>query len=194
MLDKEIKTYKLLNELAETGEIVIFGGSDDKNIPLCELKEAFFPDTRLCNRSIAKLSVSDAEKIYAECVAEICPKTVLLHIGTADLPHFSDNQSVFEREYISLIRHIKADNKKCEVAVVSLKNYENKAEITKLNKSLKNIADSEHCDYCDISSRRVWNPKQTKDVVSFIYDMGFVSPSKNKRPINDLVKILFCYE
>ena len=33
--------FKALNEIAELGGVVIFGGSDAHNIPLCELKQAF---------------------------------------------------------------------------------------------------------------------------------------------------------
>jgi len=40
----------------------------------------------------------------------------------------------------------------------------------------------------------VWNPKQTKEVVSFLYSIGFVRPLKQKRPLQDVAKILFCYE
>ena len=59
---------------------------------------------------------------------------------------------------------------------------------------LKNIADSEHCDYCDVSAKRVWNPKQTKDIISFVYDIGFVRPLRKKRPVSDMVRTLFCWE
>ena len=69
--------------------------------------------------------------------------------------------------------------------------YDNN-DITKLNKQLKYIADSEKCEFCDISQKRVWNPQQTKDVVSFVYNIGFVHPLKNKRSLNDLVRLLFC--
>ena len=37
----EIKKYSALNELAEKGGTVIFGGTTDVNIPLCELKQTF---------------------------------------------------------------------------------------------------------------------------------------------------------
>jgi hypothetical protein len=38
------------------------------------------------------------------------------------------------------------------------------------------------------------NPKQTKEVVSFLYSIGFVRPLKQKRPVQDMAKILFCYD
>lgn len=194
MTDKDLKKYKSLNEIAEKGGIVIFGGSDDKNIPLCELKQAFSLNSDVYNRSVTNLSVNNALEIYSKCIAELYPETVLLHIGDADLKLYKDNPSDFEQKYCNLINRIKTDNKKCDVAVVSLKNYKNNADITMLNKSLKNIADSEHCDYCDVSAKRVWNPKQTKDIISFVYDIGFVRPLRKKRPVSDMVRTLFCWE
>ena len=76
--------------------------------------------------------------------------------------------------------------------IVSVKNYDNNSEITELNNQLKYIADSEKCEFCDISEKRVWNPQQIKDVSSFVYNIGFVHPLNNKRPLNNLVKMLFC--
>ena len=74
----------------------------------------------------------------------------------------------------------------------AVKNYDNNSEITELNNQLKYIADSEKCEFCDISEKRVWNPQQIKDVSSFVYNIGFVHPLNNKRPLNNLVKMLFC--
>jgi len=31
-------------------------------------------------------------------------------------------------------------------------------------------------------------------VVSFLYSIGFVRPLKQKRPLQDIAKILFCYD
>ena len=66
-----------------------------------------------------------------------------------------------------------------------------KAEINKL---LGEIADSEKCEFEDISTKRVWNVKESSETTSFLYDIGFVRPLNIKRPIYNLVKILFCYE
>ena len=41
MKETEILKYQKLNELAQTGGIVILGGSEDLNIPLCEIRQAF---------------------------------------------------------------------------------------------------------------------------------------------------------
>lgn len=194
MLKNEIEKYQALNKLAESNGIVILGGTEDREISLCELKQAFELEVNLYNRSITALSVNDAKKIYDTCIAPLNPECVLLHIGEADLESFMGNPSDFDQKYRELIKHIRNTSNKCNIAIISLKNYDDNTDIDELNKHLKYIAESEHCEFGDISTKRVWNPKQTKNVVSFIYSTGFVRPLKQKRPIYDLVKILFCYE
>lgn len=193
MFENEIKKYLELNKLAEQNGIVIFGGTDDKEIPLCELKQAFELKSQLYNRSVTDLSVNNALEVYDECIAGINPESILLHIGAADLKCFAEKPSSFDQKYRELIKHIKSSNPKCNIAIISLKNHEEDANISEINKHLKYIAESEQCEYGDISAKRVWNPKETKDVVSFVYSTGFVRPLNIKRPIYDLAKILFCY-
>lgn len=192
MLEKEAKRYLSLNGLAEQDGIVIFGGRDDLNIPLGELKQAFSIEQNIYNRSIDGLSVTEAVPVYDEYVAPLAPETVLIHIGEADLKLFEEDAAVFDNKYQELIAHIRAEKKTCRIVVVSLRNYDNNPLINELNKHLKYTADSEHCEYGDIASKKVWNPKSTKEAISFVYSIGFVRPLKNKRPIYDLVKILFC--
>ena len=194
MLENEIKKYLALNKLAEQNGIVILGGTEDREIPLCELKQAFELDSRLYNRSITDVSVDTASKLYDDCVASLNPETLLLHIGDADLSEFQNAASEFDQKYRELIAHIRQVNPKCSIAVIALKNPENTETIKELNKHLKYIADSEHCVFGDIAAKRVWNPKETKDVLSFVYSLGFVHPLKTKKPLYDLIKILFCYE
>lgn len=194
MSKNEIKKYQVLNKLADLNGTVIFGGTKDREIPLCELKQAFELDSKLYNRSIAELSIKNALEIYDACVAPLQPECVLLHIGNADLKTFEENPSTFDRKYRELVQHIKSANIMCNIAIISLKNYDEDATIAELNKHLKYIADSEQCEFGDISMKRVWNPRQTKDIGSFLYSTGFVRPLKIKRPIYDLAKILFCYE
>lgn len=194
MFENEIKKYQELNKLAKANGIVIFGGTKDKGIPLCELKQAFELKSSLYNRSVDELSINDALEIYDACVAPLNSESILLHIGDADLNYFKENSFDFDQKYRNLIQHMKTTNTKCSITVISLKNYNDETDIRELNKHLKYIAESEQCEYVDISAKRVWNPQQTKDIVSFVYTTGFVRPLKKKRPIYDLVKILFCYE
>ena len=192
MREQEIKKHKTLNSISEQDGIVIFGSTEDIYIPLCELKQAFGIKENIYNRSFENLTISETSDIYADCVADLSPETILLHIE--DEESFKTSADKFTADYRKLISQIRKNNKKCRIGIVSAKNYDSNSEIAELNKQLKYIADSEKCEFCDISQKRVWNPQQTKDIVSFVYNIGFVHPLKNKRPLNDLVKMLFCFE
>ena len=194
MISLETQRYNKLNALAETDGIVIFGCKEDKNIPTGELCRAFSVDTNVYNRSFEELSVKDAVEVYEQIVAPLNPETLLIHLGEADIEFFTQNPSEFDNKYRELINTVRKHNKKCRISVISLRNYKNDRNITEMNRHLKYLADSEKCEYGDIASKRVWNPKAEMEAVSFVYSIGFVNPIKNKRPLYDLVKILFCYE
>ena len=193
MREAEIKNYAKLNDLAEQGGIVIFGSGSDKNIPTGEIRQAFAVESKIYNRSFDNLSVNEAASVYEKIVGPLEPETVLIHLGEADLSTLGVNPTEFDNKYLELIKVIKAQNKKCRIAIISLRNYDYDSQIEEINKHLKYIADSEQCEYGDISAKMVWNPKASMEVASFVYSIGFVHPLKNKRPLYDLVKMLFCY-
>ena len=192
MKETEILKYQKLNELAQTGGIVILGGSEDLNIPLCEIRQAFEMEENLYNRSFMDFSVTDSVVAYDACVSALKPETILLHVGQMDLDMLQQKATEFDSQYRALINHIRAQNKHCRIAIVSLRNYENDPVIANMNTHLKYIADMEHCEYGDIASRRVWNPKATLDAANFVRNIGFMRPLKVERSIFDLTKMLFC--
>lgn len=189
MRETEIKRYRNLNELSQPGGIVLFGSGEDKHIPTCELRQAFTITSNLYNRSFETLPLSEAVTVYNDFVAPLAPEIVLLHIGESDISLFQERAAEFDALYHKLISTIKAQNKKCQIAVISLKNPSNDPSIETLNQHLKHIAASEQCFYGDISARKVWNPKVTMEAASFIYSLGLV-----RQPLYDLVRILFCYD
>lgn len=191
MREREIKNYKALNGISQQNCTVIFGGTNDLKLPLCELCQGFDLKENCCNRSFENLTADEAVKLYNTCIAELFPESVFLHIE--DIKGFKTSAEKFAKDYTNLIWQIKKDNKNCRIAVVSAKNYNNDRDIEEFNKQLKYIADSEKCEFCDISKKRVFNPTQTKEVASFVYNLGFVHPLKCKRPLADLAKILFCF-
>lgn len=191
MTEHEIKRYEALNAVADKGGIVILGGSADKNIPLCELKQAFALSDRLYNRSFDDLTVADAREAYRTCAAPLAPERVLLHLGTADLAAFTADPAKFDQQYRALIAELRADSA-AEIVIISHQNPDNAPDLAELNRHLAILAESEHCAFGDISTRRLWNPRETKEITSFIYSLGFVHPLKQKKPVYDLVKILFC--
>ena len=193
-MDSVINTYRSLNSLAATGGFVIFGGEKDRLIPLGELKETFDLPYTFYNRSVPGLCLENAENTYDQCVAALAPQGIYLHIGNADITLFTENAADFNERYCHLVQHIRSLDQKCRIAIVSLKNPDNEPVITELNKHLAVIAQNENCEFCDIAKQQVWNPRQTKEVVSFLYSVGFVRPLMQKRPLQDIAKILFCYD
>ena len=194
MRDLEIKKYRKLNEFAETDGIVIFGEGTDTNIPLCELRQALGVDEKMYNRSFSKLSINDAVSVFDACISPIAPETVFIHIGESDVAAFNENHSDFDIEYRALIKHIREQNKKCRIAVISIKNTNNNPDVEKMNQHLKYIAESEKCEFGDLTVQKVWNPKATMQTASFIRSMGFVHSLKTPMPLYDLFRVLFCSE
>lgn len=190
----EISSYKSLNKIAESNGIVIFGGTEDKDLPIGELRQAFAIESKIYNRSVAGLSMENAVRLFDECVVPLEPDTLLLHIGAADLDFFRQSPSRFDNAYCALISHIKEFNQNCRIVIVSLKNYTNDAVIANLNRHLKYIADSEQCAFGDIAKKKVWNPQQTKSVASFLHSTKNINPPDVAFPVYDLVKIIFSFD
>ena len=189
----ELKKYQRLNEIAEQGGIVIFGSDEDMSIPVGELRQAFSIESKMYNRSFSNLSIKDALEVYKKIIEPLKPETLLLHIGSSDLAFFSENPTEFDNKYRELLGKIRLENPKIRIAIVSLRNYTEDPQIQEMNTHLKYIADSEKCEYGDISNKKVWNPKNTIDMVSFIYSLNYVRHLNNKRPLYDLVKMTFGY-
>ena len=187
------ENYSMLNDLAEQGGVVILGGADDMSIPLGELKQAFSIDANIYNRSIEDLSISNAEIYYDRYVSPLQPESVMLHIGELDLEMYSGNPGEFNRRYHDLIAHIRSTNPKCEIVMISARNAANHPTITDMNRSLSYIAESERCQFGDVTTPHVWNPRETRSVSSFVYSLGFVRPLTGKRPLGDMIRVLFCY-
>ena len=189
-MEKQISIYDQLNELAQPGGVVILGGEQGRGLPLCELKQAFKLKEELYNRSVTGLSVENAAAIYDRCVAPLKPEALFIHIGESDKDLFTREPSTFDQKLRLLLRHIKDADSGCQIALISIRG-ENDPIFSSMNKHLSAIARTEQCEFCDIPEARVWNPRHTKDVVSFVYSTGFVRPLNRRRPVHDLARLLF---
>ena len=194
MTEFEIKKYQRLNALAEKNGIVIFGGDSDKEIPLCELRQSYHVDQKMYNRSISNLSIIDAAAVYDACVSCLEPETVLLHIGMADIARFAAHAPEFDNAYCALISHIRRQNQNTRIAIISLQNTAGDSTIRELNRHLKYIADAEQCEYGDIEQTSLRHSSNTMRAAAFVASMGFVHPLKYKRPLFDLVRMIYCCE
>ena len=186
-MEKQIKNYQKLNNIALKNGVVLFGESIDTEIPASELAQSFEFDYAIYNRSFLELNLDNSIAIYESCIKSLMPDTLLIHIGANDFNLFNEDKALFEQKYIALIEHIKKADKKCRIVVVSI-DIDNDS----INQELKYIADSTKCEFGDLSTVKVWNPQATKGVTSFVQTMGVRRYCKNK-PIYDILKILFCY-
>lgn len=187
----ELSNYHMLNELTTGNGIVIMGGTADREIPVSELKQAFSLTENIFNRSLSHLTIADARIAFDGCAAELNPEAMLLHIGDEDLDTFE--AKTFESDYRALISHIRDYAPKCRIAMITVANPDKNDLIAEMNRSIRHIAESERCEFCDINAM-LWTPKETNELINFIYDTGFESPLTIKRPVYSLVRMLFSYQ
>lgn len=150
--EREMEHFHKLNKIARKQGVVLFGSSFAKDIPVCELKQAFELDCDIYNRSLTDLSVFDAEPLLDECVNSLEPKKVLLQLGETDLERGYHTIPEIIKAYEKIILKLRSIDKHCEIVIVSV--CENGAGIypSELNKQLEGLAGKLKCKYADISS------------------------------------------
>ena len=94
---------------------------------------------------------------------------------------------------IRLSNAIKATDKNRRVALISNIDPANIHAFDEMNRHIKAIADSEHCVFVDITDARLWNPESSRELMSFMYDLGFDQPLTVKKPLGDISEILYSY-
>ncbi len=172
--------------------VVLLGEKSDVMIPVAELGKEFYIEEVCVNRSSNQLCVENAVSYYEENIAKLEPETVLIHLGEAEAENFADHQEVFVRNYRALIQTIRKHNSRCRIGVISLENRGREKNLEVLNRTLRALADSEKCEFCDISTPILWNPNATKSAISFAQSMG-LNTKIIKKPLRDMVKIFFGY-
>lgn len=186
---KDITRYKSLNSLSSEGAVVLFGETDDKDIPVTEISESLELKEKVYNRSISNLYISAAPEVYDAVIAPIHPSTVLIHIGSNDVDFYGRFPGRFDHDYRTLIQHIKTTNKNCRVGVVAVRNEENNENLDRMNQQLKFIAESENCEFCNITAETKWSPAAVKAAYDYYYSTGFAGNAK--KPVYDLAKMFF---
>ena len=184
--ENAIRKYQTLNQFANVGGAVVFGGAADLDVPFDELKQSFNVDYAVYNRSVAGLTVADASEVYDAVVAPLRPSKLLLRLGEADLGAFEKNADEFIRLYRATIDHIRSLNKKCEIAIVSVGSDANSSTVADMNKRLNALAASERCFFENVET----TSPTMKETVSFVYSTGFFTPFVST-PIHSLAKILY---
>ncbi len=173
--------------------VILFGGSKDKEIPVAEIAQDYELNFKMMNRSVYGLSLKNAKKAFTENIASLNPEAVILHIGEEDLDLFNKNSAEFDILYLDLIGVIKAQNKNRRIALISNVSLNNSGVYNDMNRHIKAIAESEKCTFVNIDNAKLWTPENTKELMAFMYDVGFDQPLNIKKPIANIAEILYSY-
>jgi hypothetical protein len=184
---------ELINRTAAPAEkknaVILLGGSVDKDIPVSNLAKEFNFNFDIYNKSAANLSVAAANDYFQKNVAKLAPEGILLHIGDKDIQLFKSDSASFDSNYLNLIESVKACNKNCRIALVSIDNPSNDKSVNLMNAHIKAIADAEKASFISLENARLWNPEATKTSSAFAYNMGL----KIRKPLRDVAEILYSW-
>ena len=190
-LDRRSETMKMDVKKSDGESVVLLGGSLDKEIPVAEVAQSFNFNFKMYNRSKYGLSLKDARKTYLESVEPMNPEAVIIHLGKEDVEMFKNNSADFDVKQLELLSSIKHQNKDRRIALVSLEE-ESKVEV-EMNRHIKAIAESEKCEFVNMDRAKLWDTEKTKEVTAFMYELGFDSQLKVKKPLGDISKVLYSY-
>lgn len=190
-LDRRSEAMKMDVKKSDGESVVLLGGSLDKEIPVAEVAQSFNLNFKMYNRSKYGLSLKDAKKTYLESVEPMNPEAVIIHLGKEDVEMFKNNSADFDVKYLELLSSIRHQNKDRRIALVSLEE-ESKVEV-EMNRHIKAIAESEKCEFVNMDRAKLWDTEKTKEVTAFMYELGFDSQLKVKKPLGDISKVLYSY-
>lgn len=190
-LDRRSEAVKMDVKKSDGESVVLLGGSLDKEIPVAEIAQSFNFNFKMYNRSKYGLSLKDAKKTYLESVEPMNPEAVIIHLGKEDVEMFKNNSADFDVKYLELLSSIRHQNKDRRIALVSLEE-ESKVEV-EMNRHIKAIAESEKCEFVNMDRAKLWDTEKTKEVTAFMYELGFDSQLKVKKPLGDISKVLYSY-
>ena len=169
--------------------VILMGGAMDTAIPVSNLAKEFSFNFDIYNKSAANLNITSAKAYFDKAVAPLAPEGILIHLGENDMAAFKNDSSAFDMAYLNLIESIKACNKNCRVALISVANADGDKNLALMNAHIKAIADSEKVSFVSIDNAKLWNPEANKAASSFAYDMGL----KIRKPLRDVAEILYSW-
>ena len=186
---EENMNIKELNELSKKNQVVLLGGSGDREIPVTELARAFDFNFELYNRSAKNLTVKEAAAYFEENAASLKPEGIIIHLGEKDRASFQANPSVFDINYLSLIEAVKKANRKCRIALVSIAENNNETSFAAMNAHIKALAASVQASFINLDKVKLWHPEASKAASLFARNMGL----NVRKPLNDVAEILYSY-
>ena len=169
--------------------VILLGNAMDRQIPVGELAKEFNFNFDIYNKSSEKLSLASSMEYFKSNVADMIPEGIMIHLGQDDLDLFKKDSSVFDNYYLSLIDQVKAINKNCRIALLSVANADNNKMVALMNGHINAIAQTENAAFVNIDNAKLWNPEATKSASEFAYAMGL----RVRKPLRDVAEILYSY-
>ena len=199
-VEKEDTMYNYTNSLDEyinrkpkavekKNGVILMGSAADKSIPVSELAGEYKFNFELYNKSDSSLSAAGAKDYFEKVIAPLKPEGMLIHLGENDAALIRTNSSLFDKYYLELIQSIKACNKACRIALVSVDNPNKDKTIDLLNVHIKAIAAAEKISFVSLENAKFWHPESTKAACNFAYSMGL----NIRKPLNDVAEILYSW-
>lgn len=80
----QMEMFRIYNDIALKGEIVIYGTTYMAEFPFYELSQKYLLKNAIYNRSMKGLTLEEAEEGLCDCVLELKPEKLFLSLGEHD--------------------------------------------------------------------------------------------------------------
>lgn len=165
--------------------VILFGGSLDKNIPVADLSREYNFNFDIYNKSCENITLPAALEYFKENIAKMIPEGIIIHLGENDISLFQNDSAAFDNYYLTLLDEIKAVNKDCRIALISINNPAGNKNLALMNAHINAIAQTEKAVFINLENAKLWNPEATKAANEFAYAMGL----KIRKPLRDVAEI-----
>ena len=169
--------------------VILFGGSLDKNIPVADLSREYNFNFDIYNKSCENITLPAALEYFKENIAKMIPEGIIIHLGENDISLFQNDSAAFDNYYLTLLDEIKAVNKDCRIALISINNPSGNKNLALMNAHINAIAQTEKAVFINLENAKLWNPEATKAANEFAYAMGL----KIRKPLRDVAEIFYSY-
>ena len=169
--------------------VILFGGSLDKNIPVADLSREYNFNFDIYNKSCENITLPAALEYFKKNIAKMIPEGIIIHLGENDISLFQNDSAAFDNYYFTLLDEIKAVNKDCRIALISINNPAGNKNLALMNAHINAIAQTEKAVFINLENAKLWNPEATKAANEFAYAMGL----KIRKPLRDVAEIFYSY-
>lgn len=111
--------YGFLNKVAKSNGIVLWGSSSLYEQPINELLQSYGISKNIYNRSVAGLSIAEAENYLDVCVYQLRPSRIIINLGEEDLKYSDEVASMIE-QYRWILYKIHVELPNCQIVVTTV--------------------------------------------------------------------------